>query len=994
MFKRHSLLILFALLLPFAVSCTGSPEAKKAKHLERGDSYFAEQKYKEAIIEYKNVIQLDGSNARAFERTGLAYLELGEPANAFAFLLKARDLNPENLEVRLKLGNLYLLGRKPAESRTEANAILERDPKNFEALVLLCEAAISAEELEEALQRMKEVESEYRDRPRYHMALGALYFKKKDLIKAENAFMDALSGKADVPEAHMALGDIHVIKKELDQAEQEYKAAADLAPGGTAAQMKLADFYLRSGKRDQAKEVLDAVTAKTPDFLPALYRLATLALDENKTEDALKYLEPVFKKNPSDLEGLRLRGRASLMQRKTAEGLKDLETVVKAHPEDAQAQYLLGLASIQAGDISQAKAYLKEAARLDPFGVNALLRLAELNIITGALRPAAEDLFKILDKAPKHPEAQLLLADAVTTPQEINDALRRLQANQADFKGKARFQLALGTLYLKQGKLAEAEKAFNEGLSLEPNLSDGHLAMAKLAEARKDTVRAEQEFRAAADLAPENAQAKVNLADFYLRQNKTDTSRQILEEVTAKSPDYLPALYRWANSTCRENQDERCLKALEPIFKKNPADPEGLLMRGRLNLAKGQNSDAIQDFQEILKQQPKAPEALYLLSLANLQAGDVAQAKTNLQTLMSTHPNFTEGGVRLAEIYLREGNYQAVTELVERLFEKEPKTARAWYLLATAYTGNKQWAKAVEASRKLIEMDAADARGPFMLGFALREQGKKDEARKYFEDAAKLSPGRSEPIAELVALDLAEKKTDAALERVQQELTRSQDSAGLHFLLGRVYLARKEMQQAEAEFLKSAELDPKMISAYVALTEIYAGSRDFAQASAKLETALKTNPDSIPLLMLSGMIDQQLNNHRKAQEAYEKILAKNAGFPPAANNLAWIYSETQGDHEKALRLAQKAREGAPEDPQIADTLGWILYKKGNYDWALSYLKESAAKLSANAEVQFHLGMTQFRLGDAPAAKQALERALELDPKFAGAEEARKTLQEL
>jgi|GEM_PF-881875 len=994
MFQRRFWVILFAVLLPIAVSCSGSPEAKKAKHLERGDSYFAEQKFKEAIIEYKNVIQLDGSNAHAFERAGLAYLELGEAANAFAFLSKARDLNPENLEVRLKLGNLYLLGRKPAESREEANAILERDPKHLEALVLLCEAAMSPEELDEALQRVKEVEADHRNQPRYHMALGTLYFKKKDLLKAESAFMDALAGKSDVLEAHMALGDIHLIKKDFVQAEQEYKAAADLAPGGTQAQLKLADFYLRTGKPDQAKQVLEGVTAKAPDFIPALYRLATLALDQNKTEDALKYLDPVFAKNPSDLEGLKLRGRANLMQRKTTEGLQDLEAVLKVRPEDAQAQYLMGLAAIQAGDIARAKVHLKEAGRLDPFGINALLRLAELNIITGALRPAAEDLFAILDKAPRHPEAQLLLADAVSTPQEVTDALRRLEANQLEFKNNARFRLALGTLYLKQGKLAEAEAAFKEALSLEPTLSDGHLAMGRLFETRKDPVRAEQEFRTAAELAPDNAQAKVNLADFYLRQNKIDAARQVLDEVAAKSPDYLPALYRQANLICRENQDERCLGALEPIFKKNPTDSEGLLMRGRLHLAKGQNSEAIQDFQEILKQQPKASQVLYLLSLAYLQAGDIAQAKTNLQAVLNAEPNFTEAGLRLAEIQLREGNYQPVIELVGRLFEKQPKTARVYYLLAAAYTGNKEWPKAVEASRKLMEMDSADARGPFMLAFALREQGKKEEARKYFEEASRLSPDRSEPVAELVALDLAEKRPEVALERVTKQLARFPEDAGLHFLLGRVHLARKDSSLAEAEFLKSAELDPKMISAYVALTELYAASQNFEQASAKLEAALKANPDNVPLLMLAGMISQQRGDHQRAQQAYEKILAINPGFAPAANNLAWIYSEIQGDQDKAFRLAQKAREGGPDDPQIADTLGWILYKKGNYEWALSYLKESAAKLSSNAEVQFHLGMTQFKLGDAPAARQALERALKLNPSFPGAEEARKALQEL
>ena len=245
-----------------------------------------------------------------------------------------------------------------------------------------------------------------------------------------------------------------------------------------------------------------------------------------------------------------------------------------------------------------------------------------------------------------------------------------------------------------------------------------------------------------------------------------------------------------------------------------------------------------------------------------------------------------------------------------------------------------------------------------------------------------------------MAMDLADNKPDAAVGRLKEELGRSPDSAGLHFLLGRVYLTKNETPQAEAELLKSAELDPKLVTAYVALTQIYTASRNFDQALARLDTALKANPDNLTLLMLTGMIQQQNGNTPKAQEAYEKILAKEPGFAPAANNLAYIYSENQGDQEKALRLAQKAREGRPEDPNIADTLGWILYKKGNYEWALSYLKESAAKLPDNADIQFHLGMTQYKLGDAAAAKVALERALELDPKFSGAEEARRTLQEL
>ena len=53
---------------------------------------------------------------------------------------------------------------------------------------------------------------------------------------------------------------------------------------------------------------------------------------------------------------------------------------------------------------------------------------------------------------------------------------------------------------------------------------------------------------------------------------------------------------------------------------------------------------------------------------------------------------------------------------------------------------------------------------------------------------------------------------------------------------------------------------------------------------------------------------------------YEKGLALNPRFATAANNLAWILSEHGGDRDRALALAQTAKEQAPEDPHLSETL--------------------------------------------------------------------------
>lgn len=71
---------------------------------------------------------------------------------------------------------------------------------------------------------------------------------------------------------------------------------------------------------------------------------------------------------------------------------------------------------------------------------------------------------------------------------------------------------------------------------------------------------------------------------------------------------------------------------------------------------------------------------------------------------------------------------------------------------------------------------------------------------------------------------------------------------------------------------------------------------------------------------------------------------------------------------------------------IADTAGWTLHKQGDYAAAQTLLLESAAKLSDNAEAQYHLAMNNYMLGNAKAAKAAFETALRLKGDFPEAAE--------
>src|SRR5262249_11061097 len=148
---------------------------------------------------------------------------------------------------------------------------------------------------------------------------------------------------------------------------------------------------------------------------------------------------------------------------------------------------------------------------------------------------------------------------------------------------------------------------------------------------------------------------------------------------------------------------------------------------------------------------------------------------------------------------------------------------------------------------------------------------------------------------------------------------------------------------------------------------------------------------TVGTLMQLAAIHERQQGFSAARDAYEKLLTVSADFIPALNNLAVIYSEHLGRPDTAYDLAKKAREIAPNEPHMADTLGWILYKRGEYTGAVRPLQEAATALADNPEIQFHVGMAEYMLGDETPARVALEKAASAKTEFAGKEEAPRRL---
>ena len=213
-------------------------------------------------------------------------------------------------------------------------------------------------------------------------------------------------------------------------------------------------------------------------------------------------------------------------------------------------------------------------------------------------------------------------------------------------------------------------------------------------------------------------------------------------------------------------------------------------------------------------------------------------------------------------------------------------------------------------------------------------------------------------------------------------------------LLGKVFRADKKFDKAEGAYTKAIEIKKNFFGAYLALGDLYAAQGQVNEAIKSYNDAVKVNPDIVDPYMQLGSIYEKKGEIDKAKKYYQKVLKINPEFALAANNLAWIYSEHGGDIEEALSLARIAKEKLPDDPGIADTLGWIYYKKGLFHTALPFLEESVGKIENNPIIHYHLGMAYSKSGEKEKAKEHLSASLAINSEYKGAVEAQKTLEVL
>ena len=650
----------------------------------------------------------------------------------------------------------------------------------------------------------------------------------------------------------------------------------------------------------------------------------------------------------------------------------------------------LGEIAFDRGSLDRAILFLGPSERLDPGTLEGRLALARLYLKTENTAKAREEARAALGMQPSDPDAPVLLAEASVGNADATQAAADIARLSTD---KAASELALGILERRKGAggASAAEADFRKAIAARPSLAQAHLQLGLLLLERRSSDEGRKEIETAAGLSPARSPIRLGYAEFLMQQGDDVAAEAELSQMRAKAPDYISAWILSGELALSRNRLEEAKKFSAKASAMDPASPETLLLSAQCLLVGGDSKAALAVLERMALLYPKAPEVRYQLARGRIAAGDQAAAAAALADALSLRPDYPKAELLLAELRLRRGEFVPVISSMGTFVRRHPDSLQGRLILAEADLRSGSSDDALAAYAEAERLFPRSARAAILDGAALAQAGRPKEARKLFESAEKIAPGGLAASEQLTNLDIAAKDFKSAEARVDADARSHPKSPVPLILRARILQLEGKPADAEANLRAAIKLEPDSPIAYHLLAKLEIDQNRRDDALRELKEASARNPSDAAALMIVGIIDEEKADYAGARDAYEGILRSSPNFGSALNNLAYLYSEQLHDLDKAFAYAQRAREQLPDDGRAADTLGWVLYKRKQYNWALSVLKEAAQRIPNDAEVQFHVGMAYYACGNDQGARSSLEAALQSDPKLSGAEQARTAL---
>ena len=173
--RRNRVVIGVLLFSLCQAGCSRDPNVRKQKFLAQGDRAFEKGEFSAAAICYERAIQIDPRFAEAHFKLGKTRVKMSSWIAAYQEFSRTVELQPENWQAQLSLGQLELAGGRRQEAKDRALLILRGHLRDTDAQVLLANADVALGNLKDAAQEAADAVSWAPDHPSVYINFCLLY---------------------------------------------------------------------------------------------------------------------------------------------------------------------------------------------------------------------------------------------------------------------------------------------------------------------------------------------------------------------------------------------------------------------------------------------------------------------------------------------------------------------------------------------------------------------------------------------------------------------------------------------------------------------------------------------------------------------------------------------------------------------------------------------------------------------------------------------------
>jgi tetratricopeptide (TPR) repeat protein len=728
-----------------------------------------------------------------------------------------------------------------------------------------------------------------------YVASGDRYVAEKKYSEAIIEYRNALTQDAKFGEARYKIGLAYEAAGDPRNALSEYVRAADLMPDHVEAQLHAGRLLLETRQYAEAKARALAVLAKEPRNIDGLTLMGNSLAGLKDYEGAISQIEEAIDTDPRRTLTYTNLGLLQLFKGNKSAAEDAFKRAVEIDPKSVSAHMSLANYYWAAGDGAQAEREIKSAFAIDPKSIGVNRALAAL-YLTSARAPEAEPYLKNYAEAMAQVTPKLVLADYYLALGKTKEATEVLEPLTKEGEGFAPAGVRLASIDYQAGRRAEGYKTLEGVLARQPKNEAAILAKAR----------------------------------FLLNDQKFTDALKLTKSVVDANPQSVAGHF-WHGAALEGagSLDEAAKEFLE-VLRLQPSVNAAAIKLGSLALARGDAAAAVEFSNQALKNDPNSSIAQYVSATALLRLGKLASAEPKIAALAKTNPRSADVHILTGDLYRAKGDLTHAGESYSRALELKDTSVEALTGLVKIDLVQKK----PEAARSKIEAHLAKAPDNAALlllaGRVFLTVGDKPRAESLYRHVLDVDQSNMEAYDKLAGIYLSESRLDEA-RREYEEVARLQPKVApvATTMVGIILSLQNKQDEARKHYEQALALNPRAAVAANNLAWTYAESGENLDTALKLaQTAREQLPNNWEVSDTLGWVYYKRGLATLAISALREGTQQSPTNPVVHYHLGLAYLKN-GDRSQAERSLKHALQLDPTFKDAADAKQTLAIMKGS-----------------------------------------------------------------